>query len=107
VAQLFSLGIMRPKLSTADWPQAILFAVLFPVYLFALPHAPLFVRLPIGLLITLGGFYCAASALRERWRLSKTAGHFSSYYLRLAAVAIAIIIAWVLVVFVIGKLFFR
>ncbi len=96
---------MRPKLSTDDWPEAILLAVLLPLYLFALPHAPMFVRMPTGILITLGGFYSAGSALRERWRLSKATGQFFGYYLRLAAVAIAIIIAWVLVVFVVGKLF--
>lgn len=83
-----------------------MFAVLFPLWLFALPHAPMFVRLPIGILLTLGGLYSAASALRERWRISKTTGRLFGYYLRLVAIAIAIILAWVLLVVVIGKLFF-
>ena len=102
------LAIMKPrlKISTADWPEAVIFAALLPLWLFALPHAPMFVRVPIGILVTLAGLFCAASALRDRWRLSKTTGRFFGYYLRLAAVAIAIILAWVLLVFVIGRLFF-
>ncbi len=98
---------MRPKLSTDDWPEAILIAVLLPFYLFVLPQASVFVRVPIGILITLGGLYAAGSALRQRWFISKTTGNFFGYYLRLAGVAIAIIIAWVLTVFVIPKIFLR
>ena len=97
---------LRLIISTADWPEAIVFAVLLPLWLLALPHAPMFVRVPIGILVTLGVFYCAASALRERWHLSKSTGQFFGYYFRLAAMAIAIVIAWVLLVVVIGRLFF-
>ena len=102
-----SLGMMRPKISTEDWPGAILFVILLPLYLFALPQASIYVRVPVVILITVVGLYSAGTALRERWRLSKAVGQFFSYYLRLVAVAIAIIIAWVLVVFAIGKEFFR
>ena len=95
----------RMKISIADWLAAILFAALLLLPLW-LPHAPMFVQVPIAVLITLGGLFFAASALHNRWRLSKSTGQFLGYYLRVAAVAIAIIVACLLLVFVIGRLFF-
>ena len=92
----------RMKISTADWLAAIVIAALFLLPLW-LPHAPLFVQVPVDILVTLGGVFFAASALRNRWCLSKSTGQFLSYYLRLAAVAIAIIITCLLLVFIIGR----
>lgn len=67
------------------------------------PHAPMFVQVPVAILVMFVGLFSGASALRDRWRLSKRTGQFLGYYLRLAAVAIAIIVACVLLVFVIGR----
>ena len=94
----------RMKTSTADWLAAIVIAALFLLPLW-LPHAPMFVQVPIAILVTLGGLFFAASALRNRWRLSKSTGQFLGYYLALVAVAVAIIVAFILLVFVIGRLF--
>jgi len=92
----------RMKISFADWLAAIVIAALFLLPLW-LPHAPMFVQVPIAILVTLGGLFFAASALRNRWRLAKSTGQFLGYYLRLAAVAIAIIVAFLLLVFAIGR----
>lgn len=95
----------RMKISAADWLAAIVSAALFLLPLW-LPHAPMFVQVPIAILVALGCLFFAASALRNRWRWSKSTGQFVGYYLRLAAVAIATIVAFLLLVFVIGRLFF-
>ena len=92
----------RMKISTADWLAATVIAALFLLPLW-LPHAPMFVQVPIAILVALGGLIFAASALRNRWRLSKSTGQFLGYYLRLAAVAIAIIVAFLLLVLAIGR----
>ena len=88
------------KISTAEWLAGFIIAVLFLLPLW-LPHAPMFVQVPIAVLITFGGLFFAASALRNRWRLSKSPARFLGYYLRLAAVAVVIIVALLLLVFAI------
>jgi hypothetical protein len=94
----------RIKTSTADWLAAIVIAALFLLPLW-LPHAPMSVQVPIAILVTLVGLLSAASALRNRWRLSKNTGQFLRYYLRLVAVAVAIVVAFMLLmVFVIARL---
>ena len=93
------------KISNADWLGAIIFVALLLLPLW-LPHVPMFVQVPIAILVTLGGLFFAASALRNRWRLSKGTGQFLGYYLRLAAVAVAIIVAFLLLVFGVGRWFF-
>jgi hypothetical protein len=90
------------KTSAADWLAAIVIAALFLLPLW-LPHAPLFVQVPVVILVLLGGLFFAASALRNRWRLSRSTGQFLGYYFRLVAVAIAIIVAFLLLVFAIGR----
>lgn len=90
------------KISTADWLAAIVIAALFLLPLW-LPRAPLFVQVPVVILVISGGLFSAASALRNRWRLSKSTGQFLGYYFRLAAVAIAIIVAFLLLVLAIGS----
>ena len=95
----------RMKISTADWLAATIVVALFLLPLW-LPHAPLFVQVPVVILVTLVILFGAASALRNRWRLSKSTGQFLGYYLALVAVAVAIIVAFLLLVFVIGRLFF-
>jgi len=95
----------RMKISTADWLAAIIFTTLLLLPLW-LPRAPMFVQVPVTILVALGGLFLAASALRNRWRLSKSTGNFLGYYFQLAAVAIAIIVAFLLLVFAIGRLFF-
>ena len=93
------------KISTADWLAATIFVALFLLPLW-LPHVPMFVQVPVTILVIFGGLFSTASALRNRWRLSKSTGQFLGYYLRLAAVAIAIIVAIVailLLVFGIGR----
>jgi hypothetical protein len=92
----------RMRISTADWLAATIVVALFLLPLW-LPHSPMFVQVPIAILVTLGGLVFAASALHNRWRLSKSTGQFLGYYLRLAAVALAIIVAFLLLVFVIGR----
>ena len=92
----------RTKFSTADWLAAIICVALLLLPLW-LPHVPMFVQVPVDILVILGGLFFAASALRDRWRLSKSTGQFLGYYLRLAAVAIAIIVAFLLLVFAIGR----
>lgn len=92
----------RMKIPTADWLAAIVIAALFLLPLW-LPYAPLFVQVPVVILVTLGGLFLAASALRNRWRLSKSTGQFLGYYLALVAAAVAIIVAFLLLVFVIGR----
>ena len=87
---------------SADCLVATLIVALFLLPLW-LPHVPMFVQAPIAILVTLGGLLFAASALRNRWRLSKSTGQFLGYYLRLAAVAVAIIVAFLLLVTAIGR----
>ena len=90
------------KISTADWLAATIVVALFLLPLW-LPHVPLFVQVPVVILVILGGLFTAAFALRNRWRLSKSTGQFLGYYLALVAVAVAIIVAFLLLVFVIGR----
>lgn len=92
----------RTKFSTADWLAAIICVALLLLPLW-LPHVPMFVQVPVDILVILAGLFFAASALRSRWRLSKSTGQFLGYYLRLAAVAVAIIVALLLLVFGIGR----
>jgi hypothetical protein len=92
----------RVRISSADWLAAIIVAALLLLPLW-LPHAPMFVQVPIAILVTLGGLLLTAAALRNRWRLSKSTGQFLGFYLRLAAVAITIIVAFLLLVFAIGR----
>jgi len=93
------------KTSTADCLGAIAFAglLLLPLWL---PYAPMLVQVPMVILVTLVGLFLAASALRYRWHLSQNPGQFLGYYLRLTAVAIVIIVAFLLLVLGIGRLFF-
>ena len=93
------------KISTPDWLAATIVAtqvalILLPLWL---PHVPLFVQVPVAILVIFGGLFSAASALRNRWRLSKTTEQFLGYYLALVAVAVAIIVAILLLVYVIGS----
>jgi hypothetical protein len=92
----------RMKNSTADWLAATIFVALLLLPLW-LPHVPMFVQVPVAILVILGGLFFAASALRNRWRLAKSTGQFLGYYLRVAAVAVAIIFALLLLVFGIGR----
>lgn len=73
--------------------------ILLPLWL---PHVPLFAQVPVAILVICGALFSAASALRNRWRLSKTTWQFLGYYLALVAVAVAIIFAILLLVYVIG-----
>ena len=93
------------KTTTADSLGSIVLAGLFLLPLW-LPHAPMFVQVPVVILVTLAGLFLAAAALCNRWHLSQNPGQFLGYYLRLAAVAIAIIVAFLLLVFGIGRVFF-
>ncbi len=94
----------RRKISTTDWLAAIVIAALFLLPLW-LPHAPMFAQVPIAILVTLVILFGAASALRNRWRLSQNTGQFLGYYLRLVAVALAIVVAFLLLmVFVRARL---
>ncbi len=97
----------RLKISTADWPEALVLAVVLLVTLFVIPHSPLFVRFIFGALMTVGALCAGATALRERWRESKTTGVFIGFYLRLAGIAFVIVLAWVLFVLLVGKFFVR
>lgn len=92
------------KFSTPDWLAAAIVAtqislILAPLWL---PHVPLFVQVPFAIIVIFGCLFCVASALRDRWRLSKTTGQFLGYYLALVAVAVPIIVAILLLVYVIG-----
>jgi len=95
----------RMKISTADCLVTIIVVALFLLPLW-LPRAPMFVQVPVAILVTLGGLFFAASALRNRWRLAKSTGQFLGYYLRLAAVAIAFIVAFLLLGFSFWRRFF-
>ena len=92
----------RMRISTADWLAATIIVALFLLPLW-LPPVPMFVQVPVVILVILGCLFSAASALRNRWRLSKSTGQFLGYYLRLAAVAVAIIVAFLLLVTAIGR----
>jgi hypothetical protein len=98
---------MKPhvKNSISDSLGTILCAalVLLPLWL---PHAPMFVQVPIGILVLCLGLFLVASALRDHWRLSKSTGQFVGYYFRLVAAAIAIIVTFLLLFLVIGSHFF-
>ena len=65
-----------------------------------LPLFPMFVqRTSSILIIILFGLFPAAIYLRNRWRSSKHTGQFLGYYLRLVAVAVAIVVAFWLLFF--------
>ena len=109
VAELGSLAVMKPRLnlSTADWPEALVFIALLLLSLFVVPHSPLFVRFLFGALITGGAVWAGVTALRDRWQQSKTTGVFVGYYLRLAGIAFAIVLAWFLLMLVVARLVVR
>ena len=92
----------RMKISIADWLVAILVVALLLLPLW-LHHAPMFVQVPVVILVLFFGLFFAVSALRDRWRLSKSTVQFLGYYFRLVAVAIAIIVAFLLLVSVIAR----
>lgn len=92
------------KVPIPDWLAAIIIAALFLLPLW-LPRAPMFIQVPTAILVTLGGLFFAASTLRNRWGLSKSTGRFLGYYLRLVSVAIAIVVSFLLLVVVFGRLF--
>ena len=90
------------KISVADWLVAILVVALLLLPLW-LHHTPMFVQVPVAILVLFLGVFFAVSALRERRRVSKSTAQFLGYYFRLVAVAIAIIVAFVLLAFVIAR----
>jgi len=55
----------RTKFSTADWLAATIIVALFLLPLW-LPHVPMFVQVPVVILVILGGLFFAASAFRDR-----------------------------------------
>ena len=92
----------RMKNSIAGWLVAILVIALFLLPLW-LHRTPMFIQVPAAILVICLGVYFAVSALRDRWRLSKSTGQFLGYYIPLGATAIVIIIAFLLLCFVIGR----
>jgi hypothetical protein len=95
----------RMKLAVAAWPAAILFVALLLLPLW-LDRTPMFVQLPVALLVLGLGIFSAASAMRNRWHWSKSSGQFVDYYFRLVAVAIAILVAAFLLCWGAGRWFF-
>lgn len=92
----------RTKIFTTDCLAAVLFLALLLLPLW-LQHTPMFVQVPVAIIILCLGVYFLVSALRGRWRLSQRTGQFLGYYFRLVAVAIVIIVAFLLLCFVIGR----
>ena len=95
----------RMKNSIAGGLAAVVFFALLLLPLW-LHRTPMFVQVPVAILVVCLGIYSAVSALRDRWRLSKSSGQFSGYYFRLVAVAIAaiaVIGAFLLLCFVAGR----
>jgi hypothetical protein len=58
---------------------------------------------PVAILVLFLGLLFAVSALRDRWRMSKSTGQFLGDCFGPAAVATAIIVAFLLPVFLIAR----
>ena len=97
---------MKPflTLSTADWPEALVFVALFVLSLFVVPHSSWLIRFLFGALITGGAVWAGVTALRDRWQHSKTTGVFVGYYLRLAGIAFAVVLGLVLLMVVVARI---
>jgi hypothetical protein len=67
------------KIPTTDWLATTIVVALFLLPLW-LPHVPMFVRVPVAILVLFGGLFFAASALRNRLRSSKHTGQFLGYF---------------------------
>ena len=100
---------MRPrlKISVGDWPEAVCLVAFLVLSFFVVPLAPFFVRVAFGLLIAASAFWAAASALRERWRESKTSGAFIGYYARLVGIGFGIVAGWALLMLLLAKFVIR
>jgi hypothetical protein len=72
---------------------------------------PHFIRVPLAVFVASMFFgtclWQAASSLRERWREADSKGAFFNYYLRLTGIGFAIVIAFGMLIVLVGWLIQR
>jgi hypothetical protein len=68
------------------------------------PHANILVRSVFGGVIALGAFWAAAASLRERWHACEGTSACLGYYARLMGIALAIILGWIFLIWIVAKL---